>query len=284
MVKVASYIYLGSQLFLTSLFCFQDIGAIEYIHVWHDNSGKSPAWFLARVSIHNILTDEQTEFLCHKWFALDQEDGELHRCLLAANNEELKSFETLFLTQSSRDFCDSHLWFSIAMRPARSVFTRLQRVSCCLCILLSSMLANAMFYKSDEEFKAGTEISLGPFQFSWKQIIIGVESSLIVLPLNFLMIEIFRRANSKSRDKRTSRESKTSSTATLQEIGILINESEDNEVKRDAVVDIILNESCAGKYQNNSNEKAPKDDNSKNNALTETLRSTTSRNAAMTGK
>ena len=128
----------------------------------------------------------------------------------AATDEELKSFQTLFLTKSSRDFSNNHLWLSVAMRPARSNFTRVQRLSCCLCILLSTMLANAMFYKKSEENMAGTGVNLGPFKFNYRQMIIGIEASLIVIPLNLLLVEIFQRAGTKPMKGAKPKESCTS--------------------------------------------------------------------------
>ena len=53
------------------------------------------------------------------------------------------------------------------------------------------MVTNAMFYElgdAKEDFK----IKVGPIDFSWRELIIGMQSSLIVLPVNLLIITIFR--------------------------------------------------------------------------------------------
>ena len=174
----------------------QDLGDIEYIDIWHDNEGESPSWFLSRVTVRDMLQGGRTHLLCRSWFAIDRDDGQIKRMVTAATDKEMKNFQTLFFTRSSKDFSDNHLWFSVAMRPARSNFTRVQRVSCCLCALLCTMLANAMFYKR-EETVAGANVNLGSFKFNYRQIIIGIEASLIVIPVNLLLVQIFRKAATK---------------------------------------------------------------------------------------
>ena len=171
----------------------KDLGKIEAVRVWHDNAGKSPSWFVSRIVITNILKGTQTNFLCRSWLGIGIADGIIDRIFLAATEQDLKSFETLFLAKTSRGLTDEHLWFSVAMRPARSHFTRCQRLSCCFCVLLCTMLANAMFYKQDQAV-AGSQISLGSFRFSWKQLVIGIQSAIIVIPINLLIVQLFRKA------------------------------------------------------------------------------------------
>ena len=172
---------------------FKDLGKIEVVRVWHDNAGKSPSWFVSRIVITNILKGTQTNFLCRSWLGVGIADGKIDRIFLAAKEDDLKGFEMLFLTNTSRGFTDEHLWFSVAMRPARSHFTRCQRLSCCFCVLLCTMVANAMFYKQDI-FVAGSQISLGSFRFSWRQLVIGIQSAIIVIPINVLIVQLFRKA------------------------------------------------------------------------------------------
>lgn len=171
----------------------QDLGKIKYIRLWHDNTGANPSWFVSRICVTNIVTNIQTQFLCNSWMGIALGGGKIDRVFLAAEQSELKSFEAIFFAKASQGFTDDHLWFSVPMRSPRSNFTRVQRVSCCLCVLICTMLANAMFYRTN--FKvAGTGIQVGSFNFNWKQIIIGIESSLIVLPLSLLIVLLFRKA------------------------------------------------------------------------------------------
>jgi len=52
------------------------------------------------------------------------------------------------------------------------------------------MLAGAMFYQFGE--KQEDTVKLGPLRFSLKQLLIGVQSAVIVVPLNLLIVAIFR--------------------------------------------------------------------------------------------
>ena len=70
-------------------------------------------------------------------------------------------------------FQDSHLWFSVASRQAQSNFTSVQRLSCCLALLMTYMLANIMFYGVDSE-PGEAEMDVGFLSMSWTEIRIGL--------------------------------------------------------------------------------------------------------------
>ena len=53
------------------------------------------------------------------------------------------------------------------------------------------MVTNAMFYELADA-KENFKLKFGPINFTWRELIIGVQSSLIVLPVNLLIITIFR--------------------------------------------------------------------------------------------
>ena len=168
----------------------QTLGELAYIRVWHDNFGKDPAWFVKQISIREIDTDGVWYFVCESWLAVDEGDGMIDRIFPVASNKELKEFRRLFLTKAYKDLTDSHLWFSVVWRPPQSPFTRVQRVSCCLSLLLCTMMANALWYEADKG--RYTAVELGPFEFSWEQVSIGICSSLVVFPINLLLVQIFR--------------------------------------------------------------------------------------------
>ena len=72
-----------------------------------------------------------------------------------------------------RGIRESHLWVSIASRTAQSNFTSVQRLSCCLALLMTYMLANIMFYGVDSE-PGEAELDVGFFSMSWTEIRIGL--------------------------------------------------------------------------------------------------------------
>lgn len=136
------------------------LGPLDYLHIWHDNSGSDPTWFLNRVVVLDAETGRAEHFLCYRWLAVDEGDGQIQRLLPIASAEDLKRFRHLFVSRATSELTDAHLWFSVAFRPVSSPFTRVQRVSCCLTLLLTSMMANAMWYGT-EGSENSVQINLG---------------------------------------------------------------------------------------------------------------------------
>jgi hypothetical protein len=44
-----------------------DLGALEKIHIGHDNSGAGPGWFLDRVVVQNPADGSEFVFPCERW-------------------------------------------------------------------------------------------------------------------------------------------------------------------------------------------------------------------------
>ena len=147
--------------------------------------------------IHDLINDKKFLFICESWLAVEEGDGTVDRLIPVAGHEEMTSFNHLFYSTTQKNLADGHLWFSIFMRPARSRFTRLQRLSCCLTLLYLSMLTNAMFYEIGGEADPATTIQIGPLAFSPAMIGIGIMSSLIIVPVNILIVGIFRSVEAK---------------------------------------------------------------------------------------
>ncbi|XP_048575421.1 uncharacterized protein LOC5516858 isoform X2 [Nematostella vectensis] len=177
------------------------LGQLSYIRIWHDNTGSNPALFVKKVIVRDHVTGDTWHFLCNRWFAVDEGDGMIDRVVPMTSQEELKHFKTIFMDKTKKDLTDSHLWFSIVWRPPDSNFTRVERVSCCLSFLLCTMMANAMWYEVPTG--SNTQVDIGPVQFSWEQVSIGIMSSMVVFPINLVIVQIFRNCKAKkNRGKR----------------------------------------------------------------------------------
>lgn len=74
-------------------------------------------------------------------------------------------------------------------------------------VLLSTMLANAMFYQTDDSSSSGNQVRAGPLVFSLKQLWIGFVSCLVVLPVNVFIMYIFR--NVRPREGQNDEDSKS---------------------------------------------------------------------------
>ena len=175
------------------------LGEVQYMHVRHDNSGKYPSWYFSHATISDRQTGKTWTFLSNTWFALEKGDGKIDRLLFPISSQETKTLKYSLNYKGSKSFSEGHLWLSILTKPPWSKFTRVQRATCCLSLLMSAMLANALFYRTDKE--ADPTIQIGPLKFSWRQIVVGIESALIVTPVNLLIMALFKKSREKSLSK-----------------------------------------------------------------------------------
>lgn len=56
-----------------------DLGKLESIVLYHDNTGKKPGWFCESVTILNTRTGQEWYFSVNKWFATSTGDGKVRR-------------------------------------------------------------------------------------------------------------------------------------------------------------------------------------------------------------
>ncbi|XP_042283303.1 polycystic kidney disease protein 1-like 2 [Thunnus maccoyii] len=167
------------------------LGDLQSIRLWHNNSGRHPAWYVSNVLVQDLQTGQKWHFLCNSWLAIDMGDCSLDKVFPVSTDMDLKRFSNLFFMKTTRDFSDGHLWYSVISRPPSSTFTCVQRVSCCFSLLLCTMLTSIMFYGIPTDPSEQT-MDLGHFEFTWQQLMIGVQSSLMMFPLNILIVSIFR--------------------------------------------------------------------------------------------
>ena len=147
--------------------------------------------------IQDLQTDQRWWFVCDDWLAVDESDGKIERILYPASKNELTKFNVLFASEVRKNLTDGHIWFSVVARPPHSTFTRVQRLTCCLCILMTTLIANAMFYEVGKNETPKNAIRIMGFSFSIRQVSIGVMSGMIVFPVNLIIATIFRKAKPK---------------------------------------------------------------------------------------
>ncbi|XP_009990421.1 PREDICTED: polycystic kidney disease protein 1-like 2 [Tauraco erythrolophus] len=193
----------GVDVFL--LCTFFPLGELQSIRLWHDNSGDSPSWYVNRVLVHDLAWDQKWYFLCNSWLAIDTGECVLDKVFPVATEQDMKQFSNLFFMKTSKGFQDGHIWYSVFNRSPRSSFTRAQRVSCCFSLLLCTMLTSIMFWGVPKD-PAEQKMDLGKIEFTWQEVMIGFESSLLMFPINLLIVQIFR--NTRSRPATQGREKK----------------------------------------------------------------------------
>uniref|UniRef100_A0A3B5LUV7 Polycystic kidney disease 1 like 2a n=1 Tax=Xiphophorus couchianus TaxID=32473 RepID=A0A3B5LUV7_9TELE len=171
------------------------LGDLQNIRLWHDNSGDHPA-YVNKVMVQDLETGQKWHFLCNSWLAVDMAECWLDKVFPVATESDLKRFN-LFFMKTAKDFQDGHIWFSVISRPPCSTFTRVQRVSCCFSLLLCTMLTSIMFWGIPTDPSEQTmDLHI---EFTWQQVMVGFQSSIIMFPINLLIVSIFR--NTRPRDK-----------------------------------------------------------------------------------
>ncbi|NWR62094.1 PK1L2 protein, partial [Bucorvus abyssinicus] len=184
----------GVDVFL--LCTFFPLGQLQSIRLWHDNSGESPSWYVNRVLVHDLAWDQKWYFLCNSWLAVDIGECVLDKVFQVATEQDMKQFSNLFFMKTSKGFQDGHIWYSVFSRSPRSSFTRAQRVSCCFSLLLCTMLTSIMFWGVPKD-PAEQKMDLGKIEFTWQEVMIGFQSSLLMFPINLLIVQIFRNTRSR---------------------------------------------------------------------------------------
>ncbi|XP_003791467.2 polycystic kidney disease protein 1-like 2 [Otolemur garnettii] len=167
------------------------LGELQSLRLWHDNSGDRPSWYVSRVLVCDLAMDQKWYFLCNSWLSIDVGDCVLDKVFPVATEQDRKQFSHLFFMKTSTGFQDGHIWYSIFSRSAWSNFTRVQRVSCCFSLLLCTMLTSIMFWSIPQD-PAEQKMDLGKIEFTWQEVMIGLESSLLMFPINLLIVQIFR--------------------------------------------------------------------------------------------
>ncbi|XP_025721270.1 polycystin family receptor for egg jelly-like [Callorhinus ursinus] len=160
-----------------------DLGDIHSIRVWHNNEGKAPSWYLSRIKVENLFSRRIWLFLCREWLSVDTS---LDRTFHVTDPDKPINRMDYFLIDSTYKLGRNHMWFSIFSGVIGRPFTRLQRLSCCLAMLMASLLCNIMFFNLDRPEE--TESEEGRYI---RSMMIGLESVLITIPVQLLISFLF---------------------------------------------------------------------------------------------
>ncbi|XP_039523028.1 polycystic kidney disease 1 like 1 [Pimephales promelas] len=163
------------------------LGRIWKVHLWHDNRGSSPSWYLSHVLVKDLVQGSSSFFLGQCWLAVDEGDGRVERSLSASEcGLTFKQFLYLKLTEYLEDF---HPWLSVYSRPSFSSHTHTQRWSVCLLLLQGYMCVSAMLINL---LKEQCFLELGLIDVSPVSMVTGLCSALAVMPVGGLVSLVFR--------------------------------------------------------------------------------------------
>lgn len=94
---------------------------------------------------------------------------------------------------------ENHFWISVVIRPMKSNFTRIQRLSCLLGLIYLTMIICTMILEIPDEQNTFLQVVIGPFRFSmenFKAALISVTVSSFII-----IIVAFFFKNAESSDK-----------------------------------------------------------------------------------
>ncbi|XP_056110015.1 polycystic kidney disease 1 like 1 [Rhinichthys klamathensis goyatoka] len=172
----------------------ESLGRVWKVHLWHDNGGSSPSWYLSHVLVKDLVQGSSWFFLGQCWLAVDEGDGRVERSLSASEcGLTFKQFLYLKLTEYLEDF---HPWLSVYSRPSFSSHTHTQRWSVCLLLLQGYMCVSAVLINLLEE---QCFLELGLIDVSPVSMVTGLWSVLAVMPVGGLVSLVFRVGKTMSR-------------------------------------------------------------------------------------
>ena len=62
---------------ISSMCSSRSLGLLNYIRIWHDNSGEgqSASWYLKYIIVRDLQTMDKFYFIAQRWFAVEKNDG-----------------------------------------------------------------------------------------------------------------------------------------------------------------------------------------------------------------
>uniref|UniRef100_S4R660 GPS domain-containing protein n=1 Tax=Petromyzon marinus TaxID=7757 RepID=S4R660_PETMA len=163
----------------------QDLGELCYLRAWVIHQGNSPSWYLSRVKVECPLSGRCWFFLCRRWLS----GSDLDHIFPVSDLGDTASFWTVLSIQFAVKMCEHHLWLSVFHpTPIGKSFTRTKRLGCCVCLQLFDMLTSIMLFRlSHQALQNAHSLVVRLLQ----SLTIVVESALIGLPLQFIVVKAF---------------------------------------------------------------------------------------------
>ncbi|KAF6038212.1 hypothetical protein EB796_003483 [Bugula neritina] len=122
----------------------EDIGSVTHIHLWTRARDDRDSLYIEWISVVDTELQRTYTFLCNDWLSPVQTLCYGHE-IFSKDMEEGKDFVSLVKDNTKSKMFDDHLWLSVARRPQKSNFSRVQRWSMCLSTLYLTMVVNAMW-------------------------------------------------------------------------------------------------------------------------------------------
>ncbi|XP_055086265.1 polycystic kidney disease 1 like 1 [Periophthalmus magnuspinnatus] len=170
----------------------ESLGSLCGIHIWHDNSGPTPTWYLKRVEVFEVNRDHQVKgrmwlFVSECWLAVDRSDGRVERMLRVYDQKT--RFGKMLRLKVWDYMTDFHIWISVYSCPNLKPFTQGQRLSVCALLWLGYACVSTVII-SQRNDKMLFELDVK--ELSMNAVTTGMLSVALVLPVVTLLSFMFR--------------------------------------------------------------------------------------------
>nr|NP_001353797.1 self-incompatibility-linked polycystic kidney disease protein-1A precursor [Ciona intestinalis] len=176
----------------------RSLGNVIGIRVWCTERRNETRWYLQRIAVRDLETNECCFFLCNAGIANDS-----HTYFKVATYRELHTFYRLLRFKSENYIRDRHLWTSMfTMRPWQGdEISRVERLSSCYQLIFLILLTTLMFYGSSASQYA-FEVVIGSYTLKWSQVAIGLEVGVLCFPLTLVVTSFFRLCQQNKKESR----------------------------------------------------------------------------------
>ncbi|KAL6097956.1 pkd1l1 [Pungitius sinensis] len=169
-----------------------NLGPVWGVHIWHDNSGPSPNWYLKQVEVYEVgsarVKGRAWFFVGQCWLAVNKDDGRVDKMLRVGTHGI--SFSKMLCLKLSDYLADYHIWMSLYSCPQPNPFTRTQRLGVSLLLLSGYACVNAAIISKMNDRQLPFE--LGLVDLSAVSLATGVLSVVAALPAAALTSFLFR--------------------------------------------------------------------------------------------
>ncbi|KAA8580858.1 hypothetical protein FQN60_013816 [Etheostoma spectabile] len=167
------------------------LGPVWGVHIWHDSSGPSPNWYLKQVEVSEVsrghVKGRAWLFDAQCWLAVNKGNGRVERMLRVCT--EGIGFAKMLCLKLSDYLADHHIWLSVYSCPCPNSFTRTQRLSVSLLLLLGYACVNTVIIS---QMNNPLPLDLGIVDVSAVSVTTGVLSVMAALPAAAIMSFLFR--------------------------------------------------------------------------------------------
>ncbi|KAJ6652506.1 hypothetical protein lerEdw1_011476 [Lerista edwardsae] len=122
------------------------LGELRSVWLWQEGGREQPAQYVTQATILDPQQGGCAHFPCHTWLVPAEDGPSSPRGFWAAPPPRV-TFWALLRQGTLRGLREEHTLLVLLRPPAHTPFTRVQRLSCGLCLLLCSALISLMFWE-----------------------------------------------------------------------------------------------------------------------------------------